>query len=257
MQQHAEPVDRLQSAPPGRGKQRRLQRHIDDVGDDGAVGQAVRIDGQLHIAMHTERRGVDQQAGIAEQFARRLEPMRRNAGTEAVGQLRRAGESPVDDADILETTLLQRMDDSPRGSACAEHDGCAARRPAVRALVEIGGEPLRIGVAAAKHAVLEPQRVDRADAFRGLVAPPDRRKGCFLVRDRHIAAGKAFCAERRKELPYIGRRDIDRLVAAGDPVFSQPVAMDLRRPRMRDRVAADERLLAVSAIDGPEAHAVP
>ena len=88
------------------------------------------------------------------------------------------------------------MDDGARGAAGAEHDGRADVRVQPGAqLIEIGGKAVGIGVAAAEHAVLEPQRVDRADALGRLVAPVDRGEGRFLVRDRDIAAGKAHSAQ--------------------------------------------------------------
>ena len=55
VQQHAEPVDGLQASRFGGGQQRRFQRHIDNVGDDGMVRQPGRIGGQAFIAMHAKR----------------------------------------------------------------------------------------------------------------------------------------------------------------------------------------------------------
>ena len=101
VQQHAEPVDGLQAARRRGGKQRRLQRHIDDVGDDRMVGQAASGSaGKLAVAMHAERGGVHQQVGIAKQFRQRVERDAPKRRAETMRQFHGALDRAVDDADI-------------------------------------------------------------------------------------------------------------------------------------------------------------
>jgi hypothetical protein len=61
--------------------------------------------------------------------------------------------------------------------------------------VEIGGEAMRVGVAATQEAILEPQRVDRADLLGRLVASPECREHHFLVRNGDVAATEAIAGK--------------------------------------------------------------
>ena len=200
----------------------------------------LRIGGQVFIAVHAECRGVDQQAGIAEQFGSGAGAMRRDPGAEAVGQFARPLEGAVDDADVGNAALLQRVDHRPRGAAGTENHGGPGLLPARCKFVEIGGEAFGIGVAADKRVAFEPKRVDGANHLGRRIVADDRREGGFLVRDGHVAACKTLFAQAAREAGEILRRDVDRLIGPGDPVVLQPKAVDERRPRMGDRVAADE-----------------
>ena len=152
------------------------------------------------LAGHAERRRVDQQPGIGKQVLRRRRRMRRDAP-------RRSGRPARPPAQRVR--FVTRMSVKPRSFSAwitalaappaPSTTAAPSLRPARRVLVEVRRKAFRVGVAAAKHAVLEPQRVHRADLFGRLVAPGSRGEGRLLVRDRHIAAGKALFAQRREE----------------------------------------------------------
>src|SRR5690606_21968083 len=120
-------------------------------------------------AVHAERRRVDEQTGVRQQFSHRLPPVRRSSAAEVMAQFLGAPNCPVHDAYIAEATRLQRVNDRPRGTSGAKHRGNAAPIPAGRPLVEIGGKAVSIGVAAAKSAILEPERIGRTDSLGRLV----------------------------------------------------------------------------------------
>ena len=63
MQEHAEAIGSLQSARAGRCQQRRLQRHIDEIGNNGILWQQANIDFKRGLAVHAERGRVHQQPG--------------------------------------------------------------------------------------------------------------------------------------------------------------------------------------------------
>src|SRR5580704_13303342 len=67
VQQHAEPVGGAQASGFCRFDQRRDQRHIDQIGDNGVTGQPPNVDPEFRLAGHAERRGVDQQCRVAKQ----------------------------------------------------------------------------------------------------------------------------------------------------------------------------------------------
>ena len=142
--------------------------------------------------MHAERRRVDQQAGVGEQFRQALRadaPKCRRRNDRASSWARSS------------VRLTMRMSPMPRccsawmtaraAPPAPSTTAALGRFPARRVLVEIGGKAVGVGVAAAELAVLEPERVDRADQLGRLVARGDAGEGGFLVRDRDIAAGKA------------------------------------------------------------------
>ena len=154
--------------------------------------------GSAAVAVHAERRRVDQQVGVGKQLRQRVEAMRGDAAAETMLQFARRARR---------VRLTMRMSPKPRcfsawmtARAAPPAPSTTARSavsPARRALVEIGGKAVGVGVAAAEHAVLEPQRVDRADQLGRLVARGDRGEGRLLVRDGDVAAGKARSAAGR------------------------------------------------------------
>ena len=125
--------------------------------------------------------------------------MRRHARAKPVGELDCPRDRPVGHPYIGKAALLQRLDHRPCRAAGAQDHRRPGFRPLWRALVEVRRKARGIRIAAAKHAVLEPQRVHRADLFRSLVAPDSRAKRRFLVRDRDVAADKAAFLQRREE----------------------------------------------------------
>ena len=66
MQQHAEPVDAAVAAGTSRGQQVGLKWHVDNVVDRGGVRQLRQIEIERQLALHAERRGVDQQDRIGQ-----------------------------------------------------------------------------------------------------------------------------------------------------------------------------------------------
>ncbi len=82
-----------------------------------------------------------------------------------------------------------------------------------------------------------PDRVDRADRFGDAVALGDEPVRGFLVRDGDVAADVAVVGEMREEVGERLGRSVDELVAARDAQLREPVAVNHRRARMRDRVA--------------------
>src|SRR3970282_64180 len=60
MQQHAEAIDGLVATRGGDLQQRRFERRLDDVGDDGVLRQRPEIEIEQPLALHTEAGGIDQ-----------------------------------------------------------------------------------------------------------------------------------------------------------------------------------------------------
>ena len=63
MQEHAEAIGSPQSAGAGLCQQRRLQRHIDEIGNNGILRQQANIDFKCWLAVHAERCRIHQQPG--------------------------------------------------------------------------------------------------------------------------------------------------------------------------------------------------
>ena len=156
----------------------------------------------------------------------------------------------------LNTALLQGEDDRARRAACAENHGAPAFVPARSLLVEIGGKTIGIGVAAMDHAILQPERVDGADQLGRLIAAVDRGEGRLLVGNGDVAADKTLVGKlgRRNSRNRPARCRSPRSEPAM-PNCLQPMTMDHRRARMRDRVPADKCLLAGFSHRSLPAHA--
>src|SRR5580658_7705680 len=67
MQQHAEAVGGTQAPGFCRFDQRRDQRHVDQIGDNGVTGQSPNVGPECRLPGHAERGGVDEQGRLAEQ----------------------------------------------------------------------------------------------------------------------------------------------------------------------------------------------
>ena len=112
--------------------------------------------------------------------------------------------------------------------------------PAGRAGVEIVDKTFDVGVGRAELAILEPQRVGRADRAGALVRLRQRQRA-LLVRNGDVGADEA--AQRQAEheiLELVGRHRLDD-IAALDAERPQPVMMDQRRARMRGRPSDQAR----------------
>ena len=249
-EQHAEPVDGLQPASLGGQQQRRLQRDVDDVGDD-RHGRA-RMPGSAgnsRVAMHAERSGVHQQIGIAQYLRQRLEPerrrfRRRNDPSAPTARSRcgwRAGCRAIPARRSASSTARAAppAPDAPRRVEDFRQAGANWSR--------LAGKAVRHRCCRPDLAVIQPEHVDGAGQFRRLVAAGDAAKRRLLVRDGDIAAGEAgfrqVRAGSRRNRPAQCR---SRGSCHRDAVGLQPVAMDHRRARMRDRVAADEGLIGLA-----------
>src|SRR5579862_5267602 len=67
MQQHAETIGGAQSTCFGRAQQRRGERHVNQIGDDGVVGQTRHVDVEPRLPRHPEHGGVHNKARVREQ----------------------------------------------------------------------------------------------------------------------------------------------------------------------------------------------
>src|SRR5262249_45113371 len=145
---------------------------------------------QLVAVAHAERGRVYQEVGFDKDFAKRVEPGRRDPFAKAVLELDRPFLRAVGDTDIADAGLFQRVDYGAGRAASANPDGAVCLAPLGRELIEVSGKAIHIGIAATDMAVLEPQRIDRTGRLSRFVAIADADEGCLLVRDRDIAAGK-------------------------------------------------------------------
>src|SRR5579864_4094093 len=147
MQQHAEAVGGAQSARCCRFDQRRHQRHIDQIGDNGVTGQPPDVGLEFRLPGHAERGGVDEQGRVAEQVIQLLPRGDLQTFEEALAQNFGAVRSAIDHRDARDAARQQRVDHRVRRAAGAEHDRVA--KPAIplrRAGVEIVQKTFDVGV---------------------------------------------------------------------------------------------------------------
>ncbi len=195
--------------------------------------------------LHAERGGVDKHACIARAVDAVAPIVGLHARAEVAGDRVGAGTSAVEDADLLGAGLQKRMDDGAGRTAGAEHGYGASLGVEARIVGdEIVHEADAVGVLGHQPIALEPKRVGGAHGARGGLLLIGDSKGRLLVRDRHIAAGEALGAHAAQESDGILRLDGPLHVAAVDPVLLEPMAVDQRRARMRDRPADDARALS-------------
>src|SRR5579863_7855448 len=239
MHQHAEPVGGAQFAPPRRPQQRRYERHIDKLGDEGVTGQPPNVESELRLPGHAERRRVDDKRRIVERGIAFVPADRMDAGAEALMQGLGAALGPVGDNDTVDAAVEQRVNHRARRAAGAEHDGFPLPViPTGRASVEIVQKTFDVAIGRTQHVVVEPQRIGGADGTRAIVRlrGGERR---FLMRHGDIGADIAARGERfNKCAELIGRHRL-AAVFAGDAVGFQPIIMNKRRARMLDRPADD------------------
>ena len=164
----ARPTARARAPAPPR--ERRSQRHVDDVGDDRVGAAAAR--GRCRAAAGPPCRAtlaLTSRSASASTRGKSL-PGRgassadRNCPASASARARRS----VDDDDPHSKPRdIRAVDDRPRRAARADHDG---QSPSGRAhpgasVVEIGEKPRDIGVVAPQRAALAPERVDGAECL--------------------------------------------------------------------------------------------
>src|SRR5215203_2424763 len=128
-----------------------------------------------------------------------------------------------------------------RRAAGAEHERDAGA-PCAKRVLQVGEEARDVGVVAVHAAVLDPKRVHGRKPPRPLGRRIGEAKGGLLVRDGDVAAAKAVLGKAAEERVEILRLDVDALIRARKPMLLQPMAVDQRRARMRDRMPGDEGL---------------
>src|SRR5829696_237940 len=117
-----------------------------------------------------------------------------------------------------------------------------ATTPRAKRVLQVGEEAGDVGVVAVHAAVLDPQRVHGRKPPRPLGRRVREAKGGLFVRDGDVAASKAVLGKAAEERVEILRLDVDAFIRARKPMLLQPVAVDQRRARMRDRMPGDEGL---------------
>ena len=117
-----------------RGEQRRLERHVDDVGDRGLGRQRAEVERERRLARHAERGGVDHEPGPARSVGQ---------ASQSTAARRRPRRAPVSrpargvrlaTTDRGEAALAQADDDRAGRAAGPEHQRAARPRPAGRRL---------------------------------------------------------------------------------------------------------------------------
>src|SRR6202035_5702465 len=119
MQQHAEPVGSAQAFGFCRVDQRRDQRHIDQIGDNGVTGQSPNIGLEFRLPGHAERGGVDEERRIAEQVVQLVPRGDLQTFEEALAQDFGAVRAAVDHRDALDAARQQCVDHRMRRAAGA------------------------------------------------------------------------------------------------------------------------------------------
>ena len=203
---------------PGRGKKRRLQRHIDDVGDERVSGRRPGSTGFLR-ALHSRRGRVHQQAAspsspaAASRSCARTPP--RSEGLRAAF----ARSSPVDDPDLFE----------PAPAQGEQHGACGSPGP------ETTAGPLREsqpGSGRQGWPQSRRRRCSRRTARSHRARPCSRLRwgrsclvpavngggGRFLVRDRDVSTQVVARPHALEKAAEVVRQNVDRPVASGDAV---------------------------------------
>src|SRR5580700_8175500 len=239
MQQHAEPVGGAQAFGFCRFDQRRDQRHIDQIGDNGVTGQSPNVGIEFRLPGHAERGGVDEQGRVVEQVIQLFPRGDLQTFEEALAQSFGALRGAIDHRDALDAARQQRIDDRVRRAAGADHDGAVEPAfPLRRAGIEIVQKTFDVGIGRMQKTAGDPQRVGGADRLGALIWQRKRQR-LFLVRHRDIGADIIARVERlHKGIEFVRRHRL-AAVFAGDAVSLQPIVMNERRARMFDRPSDD------------------
>ncbi len=178
--------------------------------------------------------------------------MRRNTFAEMTCQFFRAAQRAVDDGNAQETPLLQSVDNGTSGTACAQNQSRIRIVPIRCQRIQIGSKTIGIGIATAKLAVFEPERIDRANGLGRFIAASHSRKSHFLMRDRDITADKTALLKRGGKFYKIFGRDFDGFIGAFETQFLEPETVNEWRARMLYWKACDKCLLAIDQIFLPQ-----
>lgn len=135
----------------------------------------------------------------------------------------------IDDVDT-QTAFSQTVDDRPCCAAGTDDDGTGSGIiPTRRLIVQVRDEPISIGIAAHDGLAVKPDRIDRADGCGFRFDPVERREDGLLMRDRHVAAGKACVPQAADKTGEVFRLNVDRFVCARQVHAAQPETMQPRR----------------------------
>ena len=151
-----------------------------------------------------------------------------NSRAKAIREFTRPIDGPVDDVDLPETAIANRLDDRTAGAAGAKDDGRAMPVPAGMAFVEIGDETATVGIRRMQDAILQPERVRGAEFVRQGVRFVGEPECQFLVGNGDIAAGKAGTAvlQRKNEIGKGLGCDFVSAVAARQAERLQSISVD-------------------------------
>src|SRR5262245_14048817 len=191
--------------------------------------------------MHAERGGVDQDAGIA-RAPRQLAPgIGRNTCAKKGGDLLGARLCAIEQAHFADTDAEQGVHDGTCRTTSAQNQGNATLSWAKgrRGCGKVAQKAGTVGVVAGQLAVLVPKRVGGANGPRRRMLAHRRGERRFLVRQGDIAAGKTARTHVSQECGDVARPNRLPLIAADDAVFAEPIAVNQRRARMRNRPADD------------------
>ncbi len=188
------------------------------------------------MAFHAEDARVDEQIdarhGRVEPVPRRREDPVAIRRRQILGVAQRA----IDDEDMLEVALDERVNDRSRRPARPDDESQApAIVPPRRRFVQVPQKAGDVGVVAPQEPVLAPKRIHGAERLRdrsSAVAGSERR---HLVRHRDVRADQAVLSDPGRELGEGARRHRKPLVTGLDPAQIEPELMDHRRARMFDR----------------------
>ena len=172
-------------------------------------------------------------AGVAPSRPRATPAPNRAASASA-----RATRAVDDDGCRATPRSISAADDGPRRAAGAEHDGACRRAvPAGRAPASrLARKPCASVLSPEQPSVLEPERVDGAEAPRDRRRRVDEAKAASLCGMVTLPPAKPCVGEAAQEGGEVRpARPSIALVGAVDAVLAQPVAVDQRRARMRDR----------------------
>ena len=112
--------------------------------------------------------------------------------------------------------------------------------PVRRVLPQVRDEPVSIRIVGVNLAVrAKNQRIGGPDQRRAIGHRVSQRQDGLFVGDRHVHPDKARPRQDSQNLGKMFRHDRQRHVMAVDAIPTQPVAVQLRGTRMRDRHADD------------------
>lgn len=114
MQQHADAANDVKSVAFGMAEKSRFKRHVNKIGSNAMRLRHSEINRWITDAIHTERRGIDDERRVSRMRIARGPRMSADTGTELANDLLRPIERAIVDANIATSGLKQPIDDSAR-----------------------------------------------------------------------------------------------------------------------------------------------